>query len=332
MSVSIIIPTLNEENYIADCLESLLASLTDCKEYEIIIVDGESNDNTINIVNQFRKNNQRIKIINNPKKIAPSALNLGVEASKYDIIIRCDAHAYYPSEYIQNNIDLLISSDEKTMNVGGYIYSKSKDKNLISSSIAKVLSSSFGVGNSNFRTGATKNKKIIEADTVPFGCFKKSIFKLIGNFNEDEPANEDIEFNHRIRKHGYKILLSNSITSYYYVRSNLIDFIKQTLRNGLITTINKNFSFRSIRHYTPLFFFLFLIFGLISILIFNNKIILFLYYLGISMYLIFILVGTVFILIKHKELKFLFIGPFLFFVLHFFYGLGSFIGLITKKV
>ena len=332
MSVSIIIPTFNEENYITDCLNSLLFSLTNYSEYEILVVDGESSDNTVNIVNQFSKKNPRIKIINNPKKIAPSALNLGLEASKYEIIIRCDAHAHYPIEYIKNNIDLLTNSEDKTMNVGGYILTKSKDNSLISTSIANVLSSSFGVGNSNFRTGATKNINIIEADTVPFGCFRKSIFNLIGNFNEKEPANEDLEFNHRIRKHGYKILLSNTIISYYYVRSSLKDFTKQTLRNGLITTINKNFSFRSFRHYIPLIFFLFLLSGPINFLMLDNKFISILYYLGIFFYLTFITIGTISIFLKKKQFYFLFYGPIIFFTLHFFYGLGAFIGLVKKKI
>jgi glycosyltransferase involved in cell wall biosynthesis len=328
MSVSVIIPTLNEKDYISDCLKSLLIGLKDFKEYEIIIVDGESNDDTVKIVNEFCNDNKKIRLINNPKKTAPAALNLGLKFSKYEIIIRCDAHAYYPPEYIKNNVDLINSSDEKTMNVGGYVITKSKKNTIISQSIAAILSSTFGVGNSRFRTGSNKKKNFFyETDTVPFGCFKKKIFDIIGNFNEDEPGNEDLELNYRIRKLGYKIIISNSIYSYYHPRSDLKSFLKQAINNGLITTRNKNFDFRSWRHYIPFTFFLFLIAGFTNILTFDYKFISFLFNIGICLYLLFILTGTINSLIRNKKYYFLLTGPLIFILLHFFYGLGSFFGL-----
>lgn len=331
MSVSIIIPTLNEEDYISDCLNSLLVGLKDFKNYQILIVDGKSDDGTVKIVNEFCKKNDKIEIINNPKKTAPSALNLGLEHSKFDIIIRCDAHAYYPPEYIKNNFDLINESDEKTMNVGGYVITKSKKNSLISKSIANVLSSPYGVGNSRFRTGKKDNKTIMDADTVPFGCFKRKIFKIIGNFNESEPGNEDIELNNRILKNGYKIKISNSIYSHYYSRPDIKSFLKQTINNGLITTKNKNFTFRKWRHYIPFFFFLFLFLGFINFLTIKINLISNLFFLGISTYFIFIFTGTISSVLKNKQYYFLFIGPLIFFKLHFFYGLGSFMGLFILK-
>ena len=331
MSISILIPTLNEEEYISNCIESLVVCLKDFNNYEMIIIDGESVDNTIKIISNYSKKKPKIKIMNNPKKSAPAALNLGLKEAKFEIIMRCDAHAIYPNDYIKNNFNLLIKSDEKTMNVGGYVNTISKKNSLISNSISYVLSSSFGVGNSKFRTDYSRHKKIIEADTVPFGCFKKKIFELIGNFNENEPANEDIEFNYRIRKNGYKILLSNSIYSYYYSRTNLRDFIKQAFRNGIITTNKKNFNFRSLRHYIPLLFFLFLFFGQVNKMTYEYKLISNLFELGVGIYLIFILTGAIFIVLKKKFFYFLFSGPLLFFTLHFFYGFGSFIGIFVNK-
>ena len=331
MSISILIPTLNEEKYISDCIESLLVCLKDFNNYEIIIIDGGSNDKTIKIISNYSEKNPKIKLLNNPKKIAPVALNLGLKKAKFNIIMRCDAHAVYPNNYIKNNFDILIKSDKKTMNVGGYIHTINRKNTLISNSISLVLSSSFGVGNAKFRTGSSNHKGIVEADTVPFGCFKKEIFELIGNFNENEPANEDIEFNYRIRKNGYKILLSNTIFSYYYSRTNLKDFIKQAFRNGVITTNKKNFNFRSLRHYVPLSFFLFLFFGQVNKMTYEHKLIINLFELGIVTYLIFILIGTIFIVFKKNYFYFLLSGPLLFFILHFFYGFGSFIGIFINK-
>ena len=60
IKILIVIPTLNEKNYISNCLKSLLIGLKDFQNYEILIVDGESNDDTVKIVNQFCKNNSNI--------------------------------------------------------------------------------------------------------------------------------------------------------------------------------------------------------------------------------------------------------------------------------
>ena len=82
MSVSVIIPTLNEKDYISDCLKSLLVGLKDFKEYEILVVDGESEDDTVEIVKDFCKNNEKIKLINNPKKNSSSSIKSGIKIFK----------------------------------------------------------------------------------------------------------------------------------------------------------------------------------------------------------------------------------------------------------
>ncbi len=330
MSLSIIIPTLNEEKYIKDCLTSLLIGLKNFKEYEIIVVDGQSTDKTKEIVNVLSKDNKNIKIFDNPKKTAPSALNIGIKNSKFNYIIRCDAHAYYPKDYIKNNLDLIKRSDEKTMNVGGYVITRSKLLRPIPCTIASILSSPFGVGNSRFRT-SFKNKhdgeEILETDTVPFGCFKREVFNMIGYFNEEEPGNEDLEMNKRIINAGYKIKISSNIYSIYHPRSNLKDFLKQTMNNGIITTKNKDFSFRSLRHYVPLIFSLFIFFGITNLILLKdqtlNHICLFIFYL----YIAFILIGSLKIFIKEKKVYYVLLGPPIFFSLHFIYGIGSIIGL-----
>ena len=330
MSLSIIIPTLNEEKYIKDCLSSLLIGLKNLKEYEIIVVDGKSTDKTKDIVNTLSKDNKNIKIFDNPKKTAPSALNIGIKNSKFNYIIRCDAHAYYPKDYINKNLDLIKRSDEKTMNVGGYVITRSKLLRPIPCTIASILSSPFGVGNSRFRT-LFKNKpdgeEIFETDTVPFGCFKREIFNMIGYFNEEEPGNEDLEMNKRIINAGYKIKISSNIYSIYHPRSNLKDFLKQTMNNGIITTKNKDFSFRSLRHYVPLIFTLFTFLGLTNFFfikdLFFTKIFLFI----LTSYIIFILIGSIQIFFKEKKIYYILLAPLFFFSLHFTYGIGSIIGL-----
>ena len=338
MSLSIIIPTLNEEKYIKDCLTSLLIGLKKVKDYEIIVVDGHSTDKTKKIVNLISQDNQNIKLIDNPNKTAPSALNIGIKNSKFDYILRCDAHAYYPKDYIIKNLNLITNSDEKTVNVGGYVITKSKSPKPIPSTIASILSSPFGVGNSRFRTlfdSKTSEEKVIETDTVPFGCFKKKIFSEIGNFNEEEPGNEDLEMNQRIINAGYKIIISNNIYSIYHPRSNIKDFLKQTINNGIITTKNKNFSFRSLRHYVPLIFTFFIFLGLTNFFLIKDQFFKQTSFIILTFYIAFILIGSIQIFFKEKKIYYILLAPLFFFMLHFIYGIGSVIGIFyinnTKK-
>ena len=262
------------------------------KEYEIIVVDGQSTDKTKEIVNVLSKNNKNIKIFDNPKT-APSALNIGIKNSKFNYIIRCDAHAYYPKDYIKNNLDLIKRSDEKTMNVGGYVITRSKLLRPISCTRHLSCQAHLVLVIQDLEHHS-KNKhdgeEIIETDTVPLDVLKEVFLMFTAGFNEEEPGNEDLEMNKRIINAGYKIKISSNIYSIYHPRSNLKDFLKQTMNNGIITTKNKDFSFRSLRHYVPLIFSLFIFFGITNLILLKdqtlNHICLFIFCLYIAFILI----------------------------------------------
>jgi len=116
-SVSIIIPCLNEDKYIANCLESLIANDYDKELIDIIVIDGMSNDQTRNILAEFSNVYKFIRIIDNPDKIIPRALNIGIKNSKSDIILRADAHTIYRPNYISTLVSGL--DKYKVDNIGG---------------------------------------------------------------------------------------------------------------------------------------------------------------------------------------------------------------------
>ena len=194
------------------------------------------------------------------------------------------------------------------------------------------MSSIFGVGNSIFRV--QKPKKTTYVDTVPFGGFKREAFSLVGFFNESEPRNEDLEFNYRIRKLGYKILLKPDLWSVYYSRNNLRSFIYQAFDNGFIVTknISKGKIFHNLRHFVPLFFSIFII-----LLFFGNFFIginFFIYFLNI-IFLIYLTMSFSFSLfnsIALKKLYLFFSMPIIYFILHLIYGLGSIKGLFISLI
>ena len=195
VEISIIIPILNEEKYIARCLDSIIESNFDKNKMEVLLVDGGSVDKTIEIIQTYQKRYHFFKLLHNPKKIVPIAMNLGIKEAKGEYIIRLDAHSNYPKDYFSKLIywHKKLNAD----NVGGIWITDVVNKNIVSNAIKNVLSDKFGVGGSDFRNGVDKIK---EVDTVPFGCYKKEIFDKIGYYDERLARNQDIELNKRLKK------------------------------------------------------------------------------------------------------------------------------------
>ena len=258
--LSVIVPIYNEEKYIAKCIDSLLEQDYPKEDLEILLVDGMSKDKTREIIAKYSENNPFIQLLDNPGRFAPCAMNIGIKAAKGDLIMRLDAHALYPSTYFSD----IVKWHEKlpdAWNVGGVCDTKVVDSNVVSESIAKVMSDKFGVGNSTFRTGLDEECK--EVDTVPFGCYKKFVFDEIGLYNEELVRTQDIELNKRLKRAGGKIYIINSIHCTYIPRDNYKAFYNNRFQTGywiikacFLTNSLKNLG---LRHLIPSLFVLSLI-------------------------------------------------------------------------
>lgn len=254
--VSIIIPCRNEEKFITECLNSIIVQDYPKDKIEVLIIDGRSDDRTREIIERYRQEYHNIKLLDNPGRIVPKALNIGIKNAQGDVIIRMDAHNIYEKDYISKCVIYLYGYNAD--NVGGVWITLPGSDSLMASTIALSLSHPFGVGNAYFRIG-TKEPKLV--DTVPFGCYRKEVFEKIGLFDEDLVRNQDIEFNLRLKNIGGKVLLVPNIVSYYHARSTLKDLFKQNFLNGLWVLYSLKFAKMpfSIRHLVPLFFTLSLI-------------------------------------------------------------------------
>ncbi len=247
--ISIVMPVYNEEKYIKDCIESLLKQDYPRNDMEWIFVDGGSKDKTKEIIQEYSDNYPGlIKLFDNPHKIVPYAMNIGIKESKGKYIIRLDAHAEYATNYFSKCVEYLDSIDAD--NVGGVIETKSKTK--MGATIAKMLSSKFGVGNSQFRTNGQSGY----VDTVPFGAFRREVFSKYGGYDERLVRNQDNEMNYRIRKNGGKIYLASDINLAYYCRDSISGIANMARKNGQWNIITMKFCPGSmgIRHFIPLAF------------------------------------------------------------------------------
>jgi glycosyltransferase involved in cell wall biosynthesis len=322
--VSIVIPCRNEEKFIGNCLDSIIENDYPPNMLEILIVDGESEDKTKEIINEYSQKYPFIRLLCNPNKVTPFALNIGIENAKGEIIMRMDAHATYEKDYISKCVKYI--NEYEADNVGGAMITIPRDNTFVGRAIVSALSHRFGVGGSVFRTGSKEPRWV---DTVFGGCYKREVFDKIGLFNENLVSTQDMEFNQRLIKAGGKILLHPEIVSNYYTRSDFKSFCKNNLRNGIWAIYPLKFVAHipvSWRHFIPLVF----VSGLIGSAVLSAFFHFFLWLLlfVVGSYSLANIYFSFKITTKEKDFRYLFVMPIIFASLHVVYGLGSFWGLL----
>ena len=318
--LSVIMPIYNEEKYIARCIDSILAQDYPKDDMEVILVDGMSKDGTRKIVADYAAQYPFIHLVDNPQRIVPPAMNIGIRAAKGDVIIRLDAHAIFPDNYFTELVKNLKAL--KAENVGGVCRTLPVNDSPECVAIANVLSSSFGMGNSHFRVGATE---VMEVDTVPFGCFYRELFDRIGYFDEELIRNQDDEFNGRIIKNGGKIYLLPQLVIDYYARDKVSKVYKMFYQYGLFKPlVNKKLgSPATVRQFFPLLFVLGMLIGPFMGLV--SKWFLMAY---AAVILLYFCLATYFSLKDSKSLKLILLQDWTYFVVHFAYGWGYLRGLV----
>ena len=322
--LSVICPIYNEEKYIAQFLDSLLTQDYPKDDLEILLVDGMSEDRTREIVAEYIAKYPFIRLIDNPDKIVPYAMNRGIDASKGDIIMRLDAHASYQPDYFSVLVNGLkhLHAD----NVGTVCKTDVLNKNPKTLAIREVLGNKFGVGNSTFRTGIDYEQ---EAETVPFGCWPREVFEKYGKYDVRLVRNQDIELNKRILRGGGKIYILPDTYCTYLARETWRALAKNNYDNGkwniLTVYYTKMFSSLSLRHFIPLLFVLSLIIPLLLALIWWPLALVsaasLLAYTGLLT-----VVSLKLAITKKLNIFYLLIT---FFVLHLSYGWGSLVGILS---
>lgn len=315
--VSVIVPCRNETRFIRRCLDSLISQDYPKEQIEILVIDGMSEDGTRDIVKEYSERYSFVKVIDNPEKIVPTAMNLGIQSANGDIIIRMDAHARYEKDYISKCVKYLTESDAD--NVGGiWVTLPGRERHLVAESIALALSHPFGIGNAHYRTGSKEPKYV---DTVPFGCYKREVFEKIGLFDEDLVRNQDDEFNLRLIKNGGKILLVPDIVSYYYSRDSLSKVWKMFFQYGYFKPLValKVSGVLTWRQVVPALLVGSLLGSLLLSFIFKPF-----FWMFLSIFSLYGIVnlGISFHIVMKKGWKIFFMLPIVFSTVHFSYGIG----------
>lgn len=324
IKIIIAIPVLNEERFIINCLKSI-KDFTVPENVDIAtkVLDGGSSDNTLKLVTDFISKNKNFSLIHNKKKIQPAAMNIIINRFNYDYLMRLDAHCIYPKNYLSLCLETALRTNAE--NVGGVLETLPGGMNLGAQIVQNLSSSWFGVGNAGFRIGMEEGK----TDTVPFGFFSNKAIKVNGFFDEELVRAQDYEYNRRILSNGGIIWINPKIIIKYFNQKYFFNFIKKLLfKDGPYNAYmwyKYDYTF-SLRHTIPALFFL----GNLAGLLLLNYHDLFLYvYLGVlTLYFLLACVASIQLYLNSRKFFSSLIMPIAFFMMHFFYGAGEFLGCI----
>ena len=226
--MSIVIPCYNEASTVAGLLAAVRDQTVPVQSMEVLLADGGSTDGTREIALEFARQHPeiRLKVLDNPARIIPAALNVAISVASGDIVIRLDAHSIPLNDYVERCLETLERT--KAANVGGAWEIRSPKDSWIARSIAAAAANPVGVGDARYRISGAEGP----VETVPFGAFQMDWLQRVGSFNEDLLTNEDYEYNVRIRKLGGTVWFNPAIKATYFARATLGGLFRQYARYG----------------------------------------------------------------------------------------------------
>jgi glycosyltransferase involved in cell wall biosynthesis len=317
--VTVLVPCRNEAAFIESCLTSIVCNGYPKDRLQVLVIDGLSEDGTIEIVERFERNHPCVSVVANPRRITAAALNIGIEAARGEYVLWMSAHNRYERGYIRSCVEWALKSGAD--NVGGVIVAEPRENTLFGRAITIALAHRFGNGGSKFRR---THAEPIWADTVFGGCYRRDVFTRVGRFNEKLVRGQDFEFNVRLHQAGLRTLLVPSIRSTYFARSKLSDFLKHNWANGVWAILPFRYSEVvpvSFRHLVPMLFVGgLLVLGVLGLLV-PGAALAALLVLGV--YVTVTLVVSLSIAIQQRDPRLVFVMPIVFWSLHITYGLGS---------
>lgn len=322
--VSLCVIARNEEDYLPSLLEDIGAQTYPHSSIEVVLVDSCSTDGTRKIMKQFAAENPfkfaDVVVLDNPRTIQAAGWNVAIAGSSGDVVVRVDAHATLPVDFIEQNVRVLESGEEVC---GGVRPTVVKDPSNWRRTLHLAEESAFGSSVASYRRDAAPRY----VPSVFHGAYRRRVFQKAGVFDERLLRTEDNELHYRIRQSGFRICLDPAIRSYQYIRCTLRGMLKQKYSNGYWigrTMYIEPHCFRPY-HFVPLAFVLALIAAAALAVVTPVPLVglLALYALAdVALSLKAIVESRLFVLS-------VLLLPFIFLLIHVSYGVGTLVGLLS---
>lgn len=191
----VIVPARNEADNISACLDAIFRQTI--LPREVVVVDGMSEDETVNIV-QSHNSSDSTQIVQNPNRTIPHALNAGLAATAAPIIVRVDGHTIIADNYVEQLIHHF--NDPTIGGVGPAKFAVASSK--WGEALAQVVNSPFG-GIASYHY----SESVSDVDHVPYGVYRRSVVESLGGWDTRCLVNQDFEFDFRVRRSGLRLLL-----------------------------------------------------------------------------------------------------------------------------
>jgi succinoglycan biosynthesis protein ExoA len=228
--ISVVVPVRNEEAHLEDLFQDLLKQEYPQDRFEILVADGNSTDRTREIVERYaRECVHRVLWLPNPRQLSSAGRNVGVEASRGELILFIDGHCRIPSPTLfldtarimqATGADCLCRPQPLT----------SPENTWFQDVVAHARATLIGHGGDS-TIYATDQEGYVNP-TSAGAAYRRSVFDRVGMYDERFDACEDVDFNYRVFKAGLRSYLSSRCAISYRPRSSLGGLFKQVVRYG----------------------------------------------------------------------------------------------------
>lgn len=243
-ALSVIMPVLNEEGHLADAVDSVLAQNYP-GEIELLLALGPSRDDTNKIAAKVAKADKRVRLIDNPRGLTTVGLNEAIRQTRYDYIVRVDAHSEPAANYLTRGIEILLQTGADLL--GGIM--AARGRSAFQKAVAWAYTSRFGVGGAAYHVGGNA----AEAESAYLGIFRKSALERVGGYNEGIIRGEDWDLAQRIKHTGGLVWFSPELEVTYWPRGRFSRLVKQFYSTGVWRgeLTRRNFASASKRYFAP---------------------------------------------------------------------------------
>lgn len=244
--LSVIILCRNERLHIEACVRSILAQERPSEGMEVIVADGLSDDGTREILEGLAKQHPELRVVDNPLRITPCAMNAGIRAARGQYIAILGGHCQYAPDFLKICVDLLQEHPEAAC-VGGPTIARGRSS--FGQAVALAMCHPLGVGNAKHRHPAYEGY----AEMACYPVFRKEVFEKVGFYDERFVRNQDDEFCYRLAMHGGKVFISPRARYTYFIRETPSKLFRQYFEYGYwrVAVLRKHRRPASVRQLVP---------------------------------------------------------------------------------
>ena len=225
LTISFIVVAYNAEGCLGDLLGDLLRQTRPPDRIAALLVDSASSDGTAALMRDFAARAPfDVKVLSNPKRWLASGINVALAAATGEAIVRLDAHARIPEDFLARSVQAL----ERGENIVGGRVEGAQPLTPWEAVMRALDTSRFCGGAAPFRNAGQARY----VDTLAYALYRREVYDRVGLYDERLRRTEDNDMHYRMRRAGYRFYYSPDIVSTHAARATLRGQLRQKWGNG----------------------------------------------------------------------------------------------------